>query len=699
MQRTLVTLSPGPRSSICTVAVGVLLSLGLVGCSAGDEPDLGNAGLGESPGEVGAAVVEAGRSWGDGRATWASHTGSTTSIVTTTGVFTKQDGQAPVGADRFSSALRVTAAAVDAEGGTLALATTDQRIRAVDLATGGLAAEQELPLDISVRDLAYNHNGVLVADTSAGPLVWVDGLAAEPLRLVGDAPAGRMALLADATVAAPVRASAALVVLRDGTRRDYTLDLDDGATALDADASASGRLAVSIGIGENPFEREDRIVVLDPTSFEPLATIDAGMLLDDPSWVATDAAIAAWNGPGLALWSYDGQPITTGETPTDRPIVAVHEVAGALVSAHSDGTLVRWPTDTWSPTVIAPGGITLVHLSVDASGDTLTAVDFYGRVTTRSAADGVVITDDDRFAVGELTGVAVSADGSQIGVASSTGDISVLGADLTERWSTPATSEGGKVDAIAFDPSSGAVTAGVAERVGDLAFDDTVAFWDPAGGTERFRVGGEAEDVAGCAFYFSRVRYNGDGSLVAVTSHDYSVLVLDSTTGEVLHELPGSTTVLDLAFSPDDDLLVATYDNSEVTVWSTGDFSVAATYQGAMGGYFGIGVLPDSATMAATDITGAISLVDLMTGAVVGSLDGADHRTSAIAVSPDGSLVAAPTTDAGVAIWSANSGRHLATAHGHTATVTGLAFAPDGSYLVSSSSDGTIRTWSIATHT
>ena len=271
----------------------------------------------------------------------------------------------------------------------------------------------------------------------------------------------------------------------------------------------------------------------------------------------------------------------------------------------------------------------------------------------------------------------------------------MLGGDLTEQWSTPAGSGAGNVDTIAFDPSTGAVAAGVAERVGDLAFDDTVAFWDPAGGTERFRIGGEAEDVAGCAFYFSRVRYNGDGSLVAVTSHDYSVLVLDATTGEVLHELPGSTTVLDLAFSPDDDLLVATYDNSEVTVWSTGDFSVAATYQGAMGGYFGIGVLPDSATMAATDITGAISLVDLMTGAVVGSLDGADHRTSTIAVSSDGSLIAAPTADAGVAIWSANSGRQLTTVDGHTAAITGLAFAPDGSFLVSSSSDGTVRTWSI----
>ena len=412
--------------------------------------------------------------------------------------------------------------------------------------------------------------------------------------------------------------------------------------------------------------------------------------------MATETAVATWNGPGLALWSYDGQPITTDETPTDRPIVAVHDVAGALISVHRDGTLVRWPTDTWSPTVIAPGGTALEHVSVSASGDTVTSVDFYGRVTTRSAADGAVIADDDRFAVGELTGVAVSADGSHIGVASSTGEISVLGGDLTEQWSTPVTSTGGKVDAIAFDPSTGVVAAGMAERVGDFAFDDTVAFWDPAGGTERFRLGGEGDDVAGCAFYIGRVRYNGDGSLVAVTSHDFSVLVLDAMTGEVLHELPGSTTVLDLSFSPDDDLLVTTYDDSTVNVWSTGDFSVAATYEGAMGGYFGIGVLPDSATMVATDITGAISLVDVMTGEVVGSLEGADHRTSTIAVSSNGSLVAAPTADAGISIWSASSGRQLDVVTGHTAPVTGLAFAPDGSFIVSSSSDGTIRTWSIA---
>lgn len=672
-------------------------AVGLVACSSGEGLDLSGPERGGTPDQVVAVTVDAEQTWGHGRATWAARGLDATSIVTTTGAFVAREGESPSLLGRFSTPLRVTAAAVDPTGATLTVATSEPpQVRIFDQTTGDIVSEHELPVGLTVRDLVYTGGGpgVLVADTPAGPLVWANGLDSDPLYPVETLPTGRTAILADGTYVIPLQGTADLVVLRDGERQDHTLDLDAGTTVLDASASASGRLAVSVAVGDGPFDREDQILILDPISFERQATIESKTLLDPSSWVVTDVGVAVWNGQALALWSYDG-PIPVGESPTDRPVVSVHEVSGALLSVHGDGTLVRWPADSWTPIVIASGGIALEHLSVGDGGATVTSVDFYGRVTTRSAIDGGVIADDDRFAVGELTAVAVSADGSRVGVASSTGQISVLDRDLTEQWATTASSGGGRVGTIAFDPATNVVAAGVAERVGDIAFDDTVAFWDPAASAERFNIGGEAEDVAGCAFYYSRVRYSRDGSLVAVTSHDYSVFVLDATTGAVLHELPGTTTVLDLAFSPDDDLFVATYDDSTVNVWSTSDFSVVATYQGAMGGYFGIGVLADSATMVATDIIGAISVVDLMTGQMVGSLQGAEHRTSTIAVSPDGSLVAAPTADAGIALWASSSGLQLTTVTGHTAQVTGLAFAPDGSSLVSASSDGTVRTWSV----
>src|SRR5215212_4660249 len=55
-----------------------------------------------------------------------------------------------------------------------------------------------------------------------------------------------------------------------------------------------------------------------------------------------------------------------------------------------------------------------------------------------------------------------------------------------------------------------------------------------------------------------------DGATIAITSHDFEVIVLDAESGSQLHAFPGPTTVLDVAYTPDNELLVATYDNGSV---------------------------------------------------------------------------------------------------------------------------------------
>jgi hypothetical protein len=202
--------------------------------------------------------------------------------------------------------------------------------------------------------------------------------------------------------------------------------------------------------------------------------------------------------------------------------------------------------------------------------------------------------------------------------------------------------------------------------------------------------------VTGCSFFYSRIRFSNDATTMATASHDFSVQVVDLATGQVLHTLPGTTTILDLAFSPDDDLLIGTYDNGMVNVWQTADYSLVASYQGAPGGYFAIAVMPDSATMAASDVTGSIRLIDLMTGQSLRTFHDATVQSSTLAMSPDGALVAAPAANGGIGIWSTGDGARVATLNGHADQVTGLAFSPTGDWLASSSLDGTARTWEVA---
>ena len=75
---------------------------------------------------------------------------------------------------------------------------------------------------------------------------------------------------------------------------------------------------------------------------------------------------------------------------------------------------------------------------------------------------------------------------------------------------------------------------------------------DLAAPTADFTLGGEAENVTGCSFYEADVVFSPDGTLLASTSHDFTVQIsplADPDTTVVLEPHVGS--VLDIEFSPD----------------------------------------------------------------------------------------------------------------------------------------------------
>jgi WD40 repeat protein len=683
------------RPTIC-----VLLIVSMSGCTggSGDRPDV----IDEQPVASVAAQVETlsvapGQVWGDGRGLSAQQLpAGGLAVVTTTGVFLVPSDGEPIELDRFDSLVQIGPTALSNDASTLAVATASPpAIRLYDLLGGVRVAAYDLTPDAMVRTLTFESlSGRFIADTTIGPLASLNPASTAPQPLLDEPTFAVSAILPGGTVVSPIAGTTDIVVSTiDGSERRQ-LALADGATVRDARTSPNGMaLAVSISRETDEFERSDQVLMLDPMTFEQRSIVDIGRPLDPTQWVVTDETVVVADGPSLSAWGFDGEAIA-GPTATDSPIAWMQGVPGGLLSVHTDGALLRWTSATETAS-IRPGGIALHDVAINREGTSATTVDFFGMIVVLNAIDGTQIDSDATFASGETTGVAISIDGTKIGVSSSSGEVSVLDHVLAENWTFLASDTPETVGAVSFDPASGALATGLAERVGESAFDDTVTVWDDRQQTVRYSVGGEKEAIVGCSSFYSRIRYSNDATMMAVTSHDYSVLVLDVATGQVQRELTGTTTVLDLAFSPDDDLLVATYDDGTVNVWQTSDFALGATYKAAPGGYLAVAVMPDSATMAVTDVTGSISLVDLMTGAPLRTFADATFRTSALALTPDGALVAAPTAEAGIGIWSTASGKRVATLAGHTGPVTGLAFAPSGNWLASSSSDGTARTWTL----
>lgn len=109
--------------------------------------------------------------------------------------------------------------------------------------------------------------------------------------------------------------------------------------------------------------------------------------------------------------------------------------------------------------------------------------------------------------------------------------------------------------------------------------------------------------------------------------------------------------IIDLAFSPNGELLTAGADDGRVFLWKTES-----------------------------------SHPHLI-------LEGHTEAVNAVAFSPDGTLVASASADQTVRLWSARLGWEVQVLERHGDWATGVAFSPDGTLLGSCSYDGTVWLW------
>lgn len=654
---------------------------------------------------VGSMELVAMRSWGLGRAELARSTPTGSVVVASTvGVdLIAPDGRSTTLAT-LAASQAVTAISITSDGSRLAIATaptatSPPRIDVYRTDDGAVLTSWELTAGDGVRTMAFTTAGRLLVEGTTGltELIPEPGVTPEPL--TSGLRLGGAVFLDDGTVFAPVTNSNELIVRPPGgDARARPIDALDGQWFVDAKVAPNGELLGVSLQSVDEFDQLEGVAVLDAQSLDVSTVVQAPEGADsDGSWAVGVDYVALADGPSVVVTDIATGAARSLTSDVESPIGRLLTTATGIAAVHTDGAVTIWDEATWAPRALRPGGTALRDVSVDVSGQSLTAVDYYGRVLRIAIADGTALYDDARYTGAELTAVGIDPSGATLAVASSSGRIDVVNSDLSAHWTLEPTT--GRIDSVSFTPSSGLLATGVAERLGETAFDDSVIVWDPATRSEKYRLGGDGEDVPGCLFFYSRVRFSHDEALMAATSHDFTVVLSDASTGEVVRVLePHASTVLDVAFTPDDRWLVTTSDDSTVRVWAVDDWSLATSYASdAMGGYTAIAPMPDSTTMIVTDVTGAVRRVDIMTGRPVTRFENANYRSNAIALSPDGRLLAAPADDgASVAIWSTQSGARLATLTGHTRPVTGVAFSPDGSWLATSSVDATARTWAIS---
>jgi len=196
--------------------------------------------------------------------------------------------------------------------------------------------------------------------------------------------------------------------------------------------------------------------------------------------------------------------------------------------------------------------------------------------------------------------------------------------------------------------------------------------------------------------------YSPDGSLLATSGDDLTIILWDATTGEKLHtllgHLPGTTSVppfegvVAVAFNPQGTMLLSAGADGTARLWDVRDGELLLKLDAHPSSVVtDVAFSPNSNDMITSGFDGTAIVWDVTSGESLNVLSGHSGPVMSVAYSPDGQYIATGGDDGTAKIWDAETGQMLLNLEGHTLGLLEVAFSPDGKYLATSSQDGTVR--------
>lgn len=214
--------------------------------------------------------------------------------------------------------------------------------------------------------------------------------------------------------------------------------------------------------------------------------------------------------------------------------------------------------------------------------------------------------------------------------------------------------------------------------------DKTARLWETATGRNISSWSLEDKGYGGA--------FSPDGKRLVHGLPDYSAVVRDATTGEVLCELRGHQGgIKHYAFSRDSKLVVTSCFDGAARVFDAASGKLLSEVRGARGlvGYASFS--PDGKFIVSCDPDNAARVWQLATGDPIAMLRTPDNFNSAV-FSPDGKFIVSGG-GRGARMWRVPRPPEL---RGHTDIVWSVAWSPDSKSLVTAGGDNTPRVWDAA---
>ena len=208
--------------------------------------------------------------------------------------------------------------------------------------------------------------------------------------------------------------------------------------------------------------------------------------------------------------------------------------------------------------------------------------------------------------------------------------------------------------------------------------------------------------------YIIAIVFSPDGRTIAAASRrwgDSPLNLWSGITGTFQKRItPTDDYIWDVAYSPDGTIIACTTFNQSVVLWDVAASVPIDTLPHFSGGYSVVAYSPDGKTITVGGNFGVVSIWDANTGNRRHELrEHLIHATavSGVAYSPDSQTVASGCEDGTVRFWNTATGALKHTITGHSNAIHTLAYSPDGNTLAVGGDDS-VRTaglWDVATHT
>ncbi len=186
---------------------------------------------------------------------------------------------------------------------------------------------------------------------------------------------------------------------------------------------------------------------------------------------------------------------------------------------------------------------------------------------------------------------------------------------------------------------------------------------------------------------------------LAMATHSFAVVLVDTSSGEVSRRLEGHTAALTaLAFSQDNQTLAtASYDRT-VRLWdvASGQLQKTLKFPNRKRVYSLVFSADGSTLVCGTNHDGGgIDLWDTDQGELIGEYSGHDNYVDAVVFSKDQQTLISGSRDQTIAFWDVDSGEVKHRLRGHSDHVKAVGFLPNQTQVFSASNDGTARIWAI----